>query len=259
MDSHTQHHLAVATILQMATMLLVAVLDGCGYERSRNVVRTRQDFWQLASCYDDFTFRRAFRLSRRSFSRLVDKLKPALKVDESMACRSSGSAISAEVCVAVMLRVMAGASYLDLIMMFGVSRSMIYECFDNVTYAALRELPLQGFPKSEPELTEAACAFKIARKHLNPIHAAWVHLMGSPSRFRNLLPTPTLLITGAAKDFIQFLFRQSATPNIASVTCLQFVLEALTILWPLPSHHWDTSSMRTPSQYLIFWLLTKHM
>eukprot|EP00171_Calliarthron_tuberculosum_P000695 IDg695t1 len=78
MDSFRQQNIAIVTALLMTMMLLVFVLERVGHGRSRNVIRTHCDFWQLSSCYDDITFRRAFRLNRQTFSRLLDTLRPTL-------------------------------------------------------------------------------------------------------------------------------------------------------------------------------------
>jgi hypothetical protein len=63
-----------------------------------------------------------------------------------MALRSSGGRIVPEVRLALSLRLMAGASYLDAMMLFGFSRSSCYQVFHGTINSILSRLHMDGLP-----------------------------------------------------------------------------------------------------------------
>lgn len=71
-------------------------------------------------------FQRMFRLDRSSFYELRDRLVGSLIFDSVKASATSGSAISTTTRLAVTLRWLAGASYLDLCFAWGISKSAFY-------------------------------------------------------------------------------------------------------------------------------------
>lgn len=123
------------SLIMVRTTLLHVLLDNVGLQRKSNVIRTRHGFWALTSCYDNDTFRSDFRQTRSSFSPFIEKVRNSVEIDKAMARRSSANAISAEVRVGVMLRIMASSSFLDLMMMFGLLRTIIYEYFETCMHA----------------------------------------------------------------------------------------------------------------------------
>jgi DDE superfamily endonuclease len=62
-------------------------------------------------------------MQRNTFSSLLNVIRPDLERDGKMALRSSGGRIEPEKRHALTLRLLAGASYLDIMMLFGISRS----------------------------------------------------------------------------------------------------------------------------------------
>ena len=60
-------------------------------------------------------FRRQFRLEREDFHYVLQKVSPDLEKNSQQAVNSSGSPIMPELMLMITLRVLAGASYLDLI------------------------------------------------------------------------------------------------------------------------------------------------
>lgn len=71
-------------------------------------------------------FQRMFRLDRSSFYELRDMLVRSLTFDSVKATASSGSSISTTTRLAVTLRWLAGASYLDLCFAWGISKAVFY-------------------------------------------------------------------------------------------------------------------------------------
>jgi len=77
-------------------------------------------------------FRLPFRMTGEDFWALRAAVQHRLVVDESMATLSSGAPIPRECRLAHGLRMLAGALYLDCMLSFGVSRSMVYSILHQV-------------------------------------------------------------------------------------------------------------------------------
>jgi len=77
-------------------------------------------------------FRLLFRLTRHDFNALRDALGDRLGVNKRMAALSSGEGIPSECRLALALRMLAGASYLDCMLAFGIGRCTVYTVFHEV-------------------------------------------------------------------------------------------------------------------------------
>jgi len=80
----------------------------------------------------DRDFRVLFRMASEEVWALHAAVEHRLAMDEGMATLSSGSPIPSECRLALGLRMLAGASYLDCMLAFGVSRSMVYAIFHQI-------------------------------------------------------------------------------------------------------------------------------
>jgi len=66
-----------------------------------------------------------------------------------MAKRSGSGVVTADVALGIIARMMAGSSYLDSVLIFGLARSAVYDVFHR-TLDALSDIPsLPGIPTSE--------------------------------------------------------------------------------------------------------------
>ena len=74
----------------------------------------------------DRQFREMFRIDRDTFKWLEELIHPLILRDETMAKRSSGSAITTRTRLAVTLRWLAGGSHLDLCFAWGISKSSFF-------------------------------------------------------------------------------------------------------------------------------------
>lgn len=77
--------------------------------------------------------------------------------------RTKSGVISVESRVAIALRFCAGASYLDLQDIHGVSRSACYACFHEVVDAIIKcrsKIGAMKFPKTPEELEKLAAEFQ---------------------------------------------------------------------------------------------------
>jgi DDE superfamily endonuclease len=91
-------------------------------------------------------FTRCFRMPREVFTKLLRLLRPRLERDADMATQSSGGRIEPEVRLAVLLRILGGASYLDLMMVFRIGRSSVYQVVFSTISAVLFVMPMPGVP-----------------------------------------------------------------------------------------------------------------
>jgi hypothetical protein len=113
--------------------------------RNRLLHSHRKSWAEFCSESDEISFRRMFRMSMASFSRLCDlicaQVGPEVFRSENflsnnlpihqlhVAHEALGGYIPGEIKLAIMLRLLAGASYLDLMHIFSVSRATIYREF----------------------------------------------------------------------------------------------------------------------------------
>ncbi|KAK1860521.1 hypothetical protein I4F81_003110 [Pyropia yezoensis] len=77
----------------------------------------------------DADFRLLLRMDRDTFWALFDLVRSSLETNEEMAILSSGQPIPPECRLALALRVLAGASYLDCMLAFGAGRSTVFTLF----------------------------------------------------------------------------------------------------------------------------------
>lgn len=139
------------------------------HQRQGNRIRFRRSFASVTVNLGEEEFKRAFRMSRQSFKLLCCALKPELQRNEDMGMRSSAGAIEVDVQVGLFLRVLANAQYLDIMMLFGISRPTVYQCTRSVCDAVLKVLPLKGLPTIEIERRKTANSFATSRSPSNPI------------------------------------------------------------------------------------------
>jgi len=89
-------------------------------------------------------FRLLFRMTRDDFFALREALGGRLNVDEQMAVLSSGEGIPVDCRLAMALRLLAGASYLDCMLAFGDGRCTVYTVFHQVSL--LISCPIRASP-----------------------------------------------------------------------------------------------------------------
>lgn len=144
-------------------------------ERVR-VQRSRQTFEEITKGLSAEEFKQAFRMSRSSFHVLVSILRPALsrfavgdKREEEV--HRSGAILQVEFRVAVFLRMMAGASYHDLMLVYRIGKSTVYSLFNQVLNVASQVLTWENFPKTENEdaFKQRALRFSWSRSVRNPL------------------------------------------------------------------------------------------
>lgn len=112
--------------------------------RSKPQRRTRSSWYSWSSVINDTIFRRMFRMPRDSFDTLCDMIENSVGKDifkseswlaervlppTNAAMDAVGGFVSGQFKLALMLRILAGASYLDLLLQYDISTASVYKFF----------------------------------------------------------------------------------------------------------------------------------
>lgn len=119
--------------------------------KQRNMIRNRPYSLFHISNWDDTMFRRQMRLSRNDLNNILISIAPRLERNEEMARRSSGSAISPLLKLAITCRILAGANYLDMDW-FSVSVNSVMNIVYETCQAINAEIHNIYLPTSETDL-----------------------------------------------------------------------------------------------------------
>ena len=130
----------------------------------------RPKFDEVKRYYTAKEFINAFRMDRDSFNKLSDMFYGRLKKNEEMARRSSAGPICPRVRLGITIRLLAGGSIFDLILMYKVEPSTIYVNFREVISAVNELLEFPSIPDDEEGLRQLANGFKFSRSIPNPFH-----------------------------------------------------------------------------------------
>jgi hypothetical protein len=105
-------------------------------------------------------FTRSIRMKLESFNLLLSYIRNDLTVDEIQASRK-GTPIIPELCLFCTIRYLAGASYLDIRFLTGISVSSIYRIISKTMWAIMicKEIKIK-FPLTADECKEAALGFE---------------------------------------------------------------------------------------------------
>jgi hypothetical protein len=97
--------------------------------RSCSKRRTRHSFEFVTRYLSEQEFVRSFRLPYQAFYALLQQLQPLLYRNALQPARSSGGVVEPAVRLGLTLYILAGASYLDMVIVFRVARSTAFEIF----------------------------------------------------------------------------------------------------------------------------------
>jgi hypothetical protein len=95
---------------------------------------------------------------------LLCTLKSDLTRDMHMASRSTGGRVEPDVRLALTLRILSGASYLDMVMLFRVASSTVYHVFHSTVKSITRRIAMPGLPLQQSELQNLALSFTNSRQ-----------------------------------------------------------------------------------------------
>lgn len=115
-------------------------------------------------------------MSKRLFDELMSMLLPQLRRDEVMGCCSSPVVVALDVRLALTLLFLEGASYIDVMVLFGVSRAAIYSIFHDTFNAISAQLEPARIPFGDITASDAlTCGFSAsrARIHCQDVSELW--------------------------------------------------------------------------------------
>ena len=152
------------------SLLHTLCADGLARIRKPSRTRFRVTFQIIVSNLSDAEFRRAFRVSKTSFQRLLNALSLALDRDVNQARRSSGGEVESAVRLAVTLRMLAGGSYHDQMLSFNLGRSTVFQIFHDTISAIVKTLKMPGVPLHDVDkLMELSTRFNESRQNPSPL------------------------------------------------------------------------------------------
>lgn len=83
-------------------------------------------------------------MSRGTFYKLLSVLLPDHLRDEPQSQRSSSGAVAPSVRLSLALRLLAGLSYIVVMMLFGINTSAVYAVFHSTLDAIMNRLSIRG-------------------------------------------------------------------------------------------------------------------
>jgi hypothetical protein len=139
-----------------------------------------------------------------------------------MAKRSSGGRIEPALRLAILVRILGGASNLDTQLIFHCGRSTIYSVFYDTIDAIFRTLRMPGVPAEGAEaMRNLANGFHTSRRTPNPLWGCIGALDGIAIAVRSRWTDIFFVIIGPVRAFAQFQFRLSAIPPTDVYICLR--------------------------------------
>lgn len=155
--------LAIYNACLIRELLLIRTYNRHVYNRSEH------SFPDVTASCTRKTFRKLFRMQPKSFQKLLKKLRPLLDRNVEMGRRWKRVTIPPDVRLGITLRLLSGASYLDVMLTYRLAQSTVYVVFHDTCDAIMDTLRLPGLPKSVRELENMAHDFKTSRAHPNPL------------------------------------------------------------------------------------------
>lgn len=119
--------------------------------------------------FKEESFRKAFRMSRSSFYKLLALLQPLLEKDNEMGMRSGRRTVPADTRLGITLRLLTGAKYIDTMYTYRLESSTVYSIFHDTLHAIQNTLKLNGLPNDEEDLWSISNSFKRSRRLLSPL------------------------------------------------------------------------------------------
>ena len=138
-QQRAHHELALQAVqewLKRNPCILRRLVGVTQYVRAPNRARSRPLWEAHNACFSEDEFRRFYRVSRTTFAKLCDLLRPALLRDQEMGRRGTpAGALTPEMQLSMALRFMAGGSYLDVALYHGVHRATFFAAIWRVVAA----------------------------------------------------------------------------------------------------------------------------
>jgi DDE superfamily endonuclease/Villin headpiece domain len=161
---------AAAVVLTVAAVFSAVAIKKPPRRRMAALRRARPSFESIAGYLSDHDFTRCFRMPREAFYNLLAILRGDLERQLAAATKSSGGRVEPASRLAILLRILGGASYLDMQLVFGVGRSTVFQVFHSTLRAINAKLQMPGVPVGNEEKMRAnAEAFRTSRDPHSPL------------------------------------------------------------------------------------------
>lgn len=134
----------------------------------------RRLFWHTTSVLTAEEFQPCFRMHRWQFKELTDNRIVSLR----------NNAVAPEVRMAVLVRILAGASTLDLMLVWNIARSTVFQEYNETYRLVVEELWFSEFSDTRAKCEKLADGFSISRAGLNPLYGCVGALDGVAIRIR---------------------------------------------------------------------------
>ncbi|CAB1110331.1 unnamed protein product [Ectocarpus sp. CCAP 1310/34] len=157
---------AVVVLVLSAAAVVTSVAVHASAKKTRAAIHEpRRLVWEdhAADLNKRKLFRRMYRMEEPVFNKLAGLLEPILQRNDYYARkRYQGGAVPTKIRLAIGLRMMAGASYLDVAVLFGVSKETVFSILWQVVDAinSTAEVGPFFFPQSEDECTRQAAEWE---------------------------------------------------------------------------------------------------
>ena len=126
-------------------------------------------FEDITRALDPFHFQRSYRMSKPCFEQLLGDVQDLVEKPYKASTEYRRSTVPPEIRLAITLRLLAGASYLDLMLAYQVAEETIRDIFRDTCDSLMTRLRLKGFPKSQAGLRAIERGFQTSRKDVSPL------------------------------------------------------------------------------------------
>lgn len=124
---------ALVTVTAAVDVLSNAVAMAVPRPRNTGIGRrSRLGMSDTLKALSDNDFRLLFRMERNDFNALLELVRDGLRTNHAMAILAAGQPIPADCRLALALRLLAGASYLDCMLAFWLGRCTVFDVFHQV-------------------------------------------------------------------------------------------------------------------------------
>jgi hypothetical protein len=163
-------------------------------------------------------------MPREAFYNLLAILRGDLERQLAAAAKSSGGRVEPASRLAIFLRILGGASYLDMQLVFGVGRSTVFQVFYSTLRAINAKLQTPGVPVGDDEKMRAnAEAFRASRDPHSPLWGCIGELDGIALAIKIPMTTTFLAIVTHEKGSTPCRFKLVVIPSTSSCLCLRAV------------------------------------
>jgi hypothetical protein len=212
--------LIIVPVTVCATEIARARLCSRGVRRCRRKLRAgRVETLRATACFLDYELKACFCMTRANFESLLRLLEGRLHCNHEMARRTSEAAISPSTRLAITLRLLAGASYIDIILGLNVCTATVYPNAHRVVQRINEVIPLPGIPFHDSGKLHAM-AWRFTQSRASPMFGCFRALDGILIPFRSLQKSSAQESSSVERATMQFPYKSFAMLPTGLYLCL---------------------------------------